>query len=298
MRRTTFAALAVCAVVCETNAASAQATGPTASVSYERSTIGLEKPQSRDTKDSIGIQTLRFRAAYPIPLGERTILVPGLSYDLLHFPETTSKGLPTDTLHAPMVNVSLIQLLGSRVMIGGEIRSGLSSDFQERISSDDLALTVAAMGTYKFADNFSLGAYLGYNRQSRTFFPAVALNWDIRERFRIRGWIPASTHVEFRATPWLTVGIREALDFDVFHLSGRKYGEGGTQFSYMTINVGPQATVSFSDTTHLDIFASASVMRRYEWMVDGDSKRDGYLPSVITFGARLWFGSAGWRGEP
>jgi len=300
MLKISFAVLAVLAVVCETTPARAQAADSTVSLSYERSTFGLEKPKSSDTKDSIGIQTLRFRAGYPIMLGEQTILTPGVSYDLLDFPETTSRGLPTGPLHAATASLGITQILGKHVIVGGTVSAGLASDFEERVSIDDLAFNVSAMGMYRFSDTFSLGLGVSYSRQTRRFFPApfIALNWEISERFRVRGAIPASLNVEFRAAPWLTLGIRGALDANVFHLSGRKYGEPDMQFSYMTVNVGPKATVNLSDTTHLDLYASASAMRRYEYFVDGNSTRDGYLPSVITLGARLWFGSGGWRSDP
>ncbi|WP_394845038.1 DUF6268 family outer membrane beta-barrel protein [Pendulispora brunnea] len=300
MLKTTFAVLAVFAVVCQTKTASAQAADSIFSVSYEGSAFGLEKPESRDTKDSLGIQTLRFRAGKPIPLGPRTMFIPGIAYDMIDIPKSTSKELPYGRLHAPAVSLGIMQMLGSRVMVGAMVNVGLASDFEERVSMDDLSLSASVVGMYRFSDSFQLGVGVSYFHQLRRVLPApaIAMNWEISDRFRIRGALPSQLNVEYRAAPWLSLGIRGALDANAFHLSSRKYGEDNMQLSYMTVNVGPKATLNFSDNTHLDLYASATVLRRYEYFVDGDSKRDGLLPAVMTFGARLWFGSAGWRSDP
>ncbi|WP_394834589.1 DUF6268 family outer membrane beta-barrel protein [Pendulispora rubella] len=300
MLKTSFAVLAVLAVICGTKSARAQAADSMFSVSYEGSAFGVKKPESRDTKDSLGIQTLRFRAGTPIPLGPKTMFIPGVAYDMLDIPESTSEKLPTGRLHAASVSVGLMQMLSNRIMVGGMVSAGLASDFEERASIDDLSLTASVMGMYKFSDSFSLGLGVSYFHQIRRVFPgpAIALNWELSDRFRIRGAVPASLNVEFRATPWLTLGIREAMDVNFFHLSGRKYGQQDMQLSYITVNVGPKATLNFSDSTHLDLYASVSALRRYEYFVDAHSQRDGTLPAVVTFGARLWFGSAGWRSDP
>ncbi len=269
------------------------------SLSYERSTFGIEKPsKSQDTKDSLGIQTFRLRAGYPLMLGKTTILTPGVSYDLIDFPKATSHGLPTHSLHAPMVTLNVAQMLGQHWIISGGVSAGLASDFQERLSMEDVAFNVSAAVIYKFSDSFSLGLGGAYIKQIRQFFPGpvIALNWQPGESFRIRGAVPQSLNVEYRAAPWLTLGIRGGLDMNLFHVSNE--AERDAQLSYMTVNVGPKATLNLSDTSHVDLYATASAMRRFEYYVDGDSKRDGYLPSVITFGARLWFGSEGWRSNP
>jgi len=294
-----LAAFAALAVLCATNAARAQGANSTVSFTYERSTLGPEKPESPDTKDSLGIQTFRFRAGSPIPLGRSTLLLTGLSYDLIDFPKSTSRGLPTSALHAPTLSLGIMQLLGAHLAISATINGGFASDFKDRISMDDVAFGASAGAIYKFSDTFSLGAGVSYSQQTRRFFPfpIIALNWQMGQRFRINGSIPALLNVEYRPASSITFGIRGAFEANVFHVS-KQYGEDNTQFSYMTINVGPKATFNFSNTTHLDLYASASAMRRYEYFVDATSKRDGYLPSVITLGARLWFGSEGWRGEP
>ncbi|WP_394829246.1 DUF6268 family outer membrane beta-barrel protein [Pendulispora albinea] len=299
MSKITFAAFAALAVVCATKSARAQMADSTVSFTYERTTLGLEQPKSSDTKDSMGVQTFRFRAGYPIPLGPKTILSPGLSYDLVDFPKATSRGLPTDPLHAPTASLAMTQLIGDHVVVAGAVAAGLASDFQEKVSVDDLAFNVSLAAMYRFSSSFSLGMGVAYMRQTRMFFPApiIAVNWEPSERFRIRGGAPV-LNVDYRATPWLTVGLRAAFEGNVFHLGGQKDGQKDVQFSYMTIQTGPKATINLSDSTHLDLYASATPMRRFEYFVDGTSKRDGYLPVVVGLGARLWFGSEGWRSNP
>jgi len=216
-----LAAFAALAILCATNAARAQGANSTVSFTYERSTLGPEKPESPDAKDSLGIQTFRFRAGSPIPLGRSTLLLTGLAYDLIDFPKSTSHGLPTSALHAPTLSLGIMQLFGAHVVISATINGGFASDFKDRISMDDVAFGASGAAIYKFSDTFSLGAGVSYSQQTRRFFPfpIIALNWQMGQRFRINGSIPALLNVEYRPASSITFGIRGAFEANVFHVS-------------------------------------------------------------------------------
>ncbi|WP_394829245.1 DUF6268 family outer membrane beta-barrel protein [Pendulispora albinea] len=276
--------------------ARAQVGDSVASVSYERYPYAAAP---NNPSAQVGLQVFRVRAGYPIRFAKGTILIPGLAYELLDFQQRDGRGPHIGALHAPVASLTGIQMITPRLMILASVGAGLASDFDSRVSIDDLQFNVTGMGLYKFSDTFSLGAGVSYNRQTGTLspVPAVALNWEITDRTRVRGFVPALLNVEYRASPWLTVGVRGTLEGNRFHLSGTKYGRDNLQLAYSTVTVGPKMTFRLADLLHLDVYASAAVWRRYEVFIDGDSVTDKYLSPVALFGARLWVGPSGWRGD-
>ena len=267
-----------------------------ASVSYEY----LPKAEAlHDPRSQISLGVLRFRAGLPIPLSKKTILIPGLSYELIDV-HVHGTGTPAIAdLHAPAANLTLVQMFGDRIMAIASVGAGFASDFRDRVSIDDVLLTATGIVGYKFSDDFTLGVGVGYDRRLGRFqpIPAVVLNWRITDRLRLRGFVPAAVNFEYRATPWLTTGLRGTLDGNTFH-SGHQYGTDGLELAYSTLSVGPKLTFNLVGWTNLDVYAAAAVRRRYEIFVDGNSQNTTYLPPVVAFGARLWFGPSGWKSDP
>ncbi|WP_394849860.1 DUF6268 family outer membrane beta-barrel protein [Pendulispora brunnea] len=267
-----------------------------ASVSYEHYP-NVDSP--RDSGSTIGLEVFRFRAGLPIPLTEskKTILLPGLSYELLGFHGEGANKPNIGTLHAPSASLGLLQVFGDRFIGMAMVGAGFASDFRDPVSADDLLFTVTGMFLYKFDKNFTLGAGVTYDRRSGNLLPlpAIGVNWQINNEFRIRGFIPARLDVEYRALPWLTVGLRGTFEGNRFHLSEKQYGASDLQLAYSIITVGPKVTFRLADMMHLDVYSSVAVMRRYEALRDGDSLGSAYLHPTVLSGIRLWFGPSGWR---
>jgi len=267
-----------------------------ASVSYEHYP-NVDSP--KDASSTIGLEVFRVRAALPIPLTEskKTILLPGLSYEMLGFHGTGDNRPNVGTLHAPSASLGLIQVFGDRFITMAIVGAGFATDFRDRISSDDLLFTVTGMFLYKFDKNFTLGAGISYDRRSGDLLPlpAIGVNWQITNDFRIRGFVPSMLNVEYRALPWLTVGLRGTFEGNRFHLSEKGYGISHLELAYSTITVGPKVTFRLTDMMHLDVYSSVAVMRRFEVFRNDDSLDSSYLNPTVFGGIRLWFGPAGWR---
>src|SRR5262245_19832572 len=103
-RALTVAIGAASAVVLRAGPARAQMADSLASVSYERY-LDSDGPRTDGTKDRgrVSLDVFRFRAGLPIPLTEskKTILIPGLNYELLNFHLRGQDGPNVGTLHAP-----------------------------------------------------------------------------------------------------------------------------------------------------------------------------------------------------
>jgi len=289
-----FSLLMALAAFLGTGGARAQVADSLASISYERYP-SVSSP--RDATGQLGLQVFRFRAGYPFFLSKQTILIPGLAYELFDFRQSDGAGVNVGALHAPTASLTLAQKFTDRISLIGSVGAGFATDFQDRVSVDDLQFTLTAIGLYKFSDTFSLGAGISYTRQTGTLtpIPAVALNWQLGDRFRVRGFVPALLNIEYRATPWLTAGIRGTFEGNRYHLSEKSTGGDNVQLAYSTITVGPKVTFGLSDLLNVDVYASFAFNRRFEVFVDGDSTGSSYLAPVLFFGARLWVGPSGWR---
>ncbi|HWL87249.1 MAG TPA: DUF6268 family outer membrane beta-barrel protein [Polyangiaceae bacterium] len=296
MLKRSFTALAAIATFLGTGSARAQVADSLASISYERYP-SVSAPLS--APGDIGLQVFRFRAGYPIFLSKQTILIPGLAYELIDVQRHGGNGPDIGLLHAPTASLTLVQKITDRISVIGVVGGGFASDFQDRVSVDDLQVNLTAFGLYKFSDTLSLGAGVSYTRQTGTLtpLPAIALNWQPVDRFRVRGFVPALVNIEYRVTPWLTAGIRGTIEGNRYHISEKSTGLNNLQLAYSVITVGPKVTFRLADLLHLDVYAAGAFNRRFETFVDGNSTGSAYLAPVVFFGARLWVGPSGWRDD-
>jgi len=296
MVKRSFALLSALTAFLGAGSARAQLADSLASVSYERYP-SVSTPGS--APGDVGLQVFRFRAAYPIFLSKQTILIPGLAYELIDIQQHGGSGADIGLLHAPTASLTLVQKITDRISVIGSVGAGFASDFQDRISVDDLQVNLTAIALYKFSDTFSLGAGVSYTRQTGTLtpLPAIALNWQPTESFRVRGFVPALVNIEYRVTPWLTPGIRGTFEGNRYHISEKSTGLENLQLAYSVITVGPKVTFRLADLLHLDVYAAGAFNRRFETYVDGNSTGSAYLAPVVFFGARLWVGPSGWHND-
>lgn len=239
------------------------------------------------------LRVFRTSVGAPLPLSEETTLVVGAAYERLDI--HTGEGDDLE-LHAPKALLGAVHQLSDRwgVMAFGEI--GLASSMDGSLGSDDLLMSLTGVATYSVTESFQLGAGILYDRRSGELapMPALTLRLRISERLRVRGFVPVWMRAEFRATPWLDVGLRSSFESNRFHFADGAPTDRNAELAYSNLTIGPQVTFNFNDWTHLDLYAAGAVYRRYELFDDDDRfAREGLSP-VIGYGARLWIAPSGW----
>lgn len=243
----------------------------------------------------LAVGVFRAHGAIPVMLGASTIFLPGVSYERV---ELDGRGLasPAPTLHAPMLNLTLVQKVSDRLSLVLSLGYGIASDFGGPLGKDDFVVTNMVLGVYKLSDSVSLGGGILYDRRTGSVgpLPVVPINWRISENARLRGVIPASVAIEYRAAPWLAVGIRGAYDGNRYHLSENSYGVAHMQLAYSAISVGPKMTAYLADFVNVDVYLGVPVYRRYAAYVDGDQIASEQLTPVVGGGIRVWIGDSKW----
>lgn len=124
--------------------------------------------------------------------------------------------------------------------------------------------------------------------------PAVLVKLRLSERLRVRGFVPVWLRAEYRATPWLDVGVRSSFESNRFHVISEEPNVRDAELAYDNLTLGPQVTINLTDWTHLDLYAAGAVYRRYELFEEDERYARGGLSPVIGYGARLWIAPSGW----
>jgi hypothetical protein len=267
--------------------ASAQLSDSVAAMSVEQYP-GAESDSAGETE----LRVLRTSVGAPLPLSRTTTLVLGAAYEQLDIDSTAGDELD---LHAPKALIGVVQQSEHWGLLAfGEI--GLASSLDGALGSDDLLLSLTGIVTYTVSEAVQLGAGVLYDRRSGELapLPALLLKLRLSERLRIRGFAPVWLRAEYRAAPWLDVGVRSNYDSNRFHFADGAPAERNVELAYSNLTVGPQLTVHFTDWVHLDVYAAGAVYRRYE-LFDADQRvaREGLSP-VLGYGARLWVAPSGW----
>jgi hypothetical protein len=241
----------------------------------------------------IELRVLRASVGAPIPISDATTLVLGAAYERLDIGVDTGGELE---LHAPKLTLGALHDFSERWGLMAFADVGLAGSFEDGVGSDDLLLSLTGIATYAVSDELDIGAGVLYDRRSGDLAPMPALLVQLRlsERLRVRGFAPVWLRAEYRATPWLDVGIRSTFESNRFHVIDETSPERDTELAYTNLTVGPQVTFNITDWTHLDLYAAGAVYRRYELFEHDESFARQGLSPVIGYGARLWIAPSNW----
>lgn len=289
MLRTFSAACCLGVALSTAAAAEAQVNDSLASTSFEYYPSASNGAPGGETQ----LNVLRAAAAAPIAIGERTKLVLAAGYELLDVHPSDGDGFQ---LHAPKLTLGVIRELPKGWGVMGFVDAGVASDFGDELGSSDALFSITAIGTYALSDSVTLGAGAVYDRRTGGLspLPALLLKWRVSEKLRVRGFAPAFVNAEYRATPWLDLGLRATFEGNRFHLGDPRWREPELELAYSNLTLGPKATLSCGDWLHLDLYAAAALYRRYE-LFRGDESLERYrLSRTVGYGARFWVAPSGW----
>lgn len=264
----------------------------------------------------INVTRLRLRA--PVVLNRKhTILLPGISYERINVElrgplatYLTHGNSQRDelTLHAPLLEFGVMQVLDPHWMAVASLLGGLASDFEGAHTSDDINVIGRVILMHRAGEKFTWGLGLSYDRSSRnvSLIPLAVLKWRPAPRFMMTTLLPKAALLAFRASPHVSTGLRAELELSRFHLDEEKYGVDHLFLRYFGILIGPTITLSPSPFVHLDLFSGCALSRRLGaysnpdhlgldlYFNTPDPLREAQLQPSAFFNVRLWLGFEGW----
>ncbi len=149
----------------------------------------------------------------PIPLAERSFLIPGLAY---HADAVSFSGVPDDFIqlrafHSLDVTALFVQLLPRDWSLSARVAFGIASD-KPGFGRAMYRFNAMLMANHAFNDTFVLGggALFTYRFGSAFPLPAIFVKWEPIEQFALEAFLPA--FVKLRYIPTERVEITAQLD--------------------------------------------------------------------------------------
>lgn len=246
-----------------------------------------------------------FNASLTVPITlskDRTLLIPGFRYSLLDIIQDEDSlardQTPVNALHSLMLKLALLHAFDEHWGMFVSVSGGVASDFGSDLSSDDLVVAAQVLALWTIIPDFTLGAGIGYDRRTGSVspLPLIGLDWQPSEVFMVRGVVPQSLALRYRAAQWLTLGVEGALEGERYHLSDRP-GVEDVEVAYRVVKVGAAATVHWTPWLHSRLYGGAATLRRFEVFVDDDSRGDLKLETGPFVGLELALGPSGWKAD-
>lgn len=286
MFKNLWAALCLLCAATPAHAQLADSLAATSFDHYPSANNGDEPGQTR-------LEVFRASVGAPLKVADDTTLLVGAAYEGISVHPSGSESF---RLHAPKVSFGVMKGFGERWGLIAVADAGFASDFSGAVGSDDLLLSLTALGTYRVSDAVQLGAGAIYDRRTGRLgpLPALLLNLRPAARFRVRGFAPVWMNAEYHALDWLDVGVRSTFEGNRFHLADDTFGVPDIELAYSNLTVGPKLTFNFTEWLHLDTYAAFAIYRRYELFQSDDSYARYGLSPVVGYGARFWVAPSGW----
>jgi hypothetical protein len=198
-----------------------------------------------------------------------------------------------ETTHAFQYSLVWKKTLNKKWDLLTIVNPGLASDFQGKLSKDDLILTVAVVGIRKYSDRLAIGYGLGYNPNFGTHhpMPVLALRWNNGKNMKIETIFPVNFSFAYRPNPVFDLGIDMTLQGSSYHGDPDKYDTENPQLRYSVAKGGPNVTFNISPWLHLKCTGGFTFLRRLEFY-DGsteagtfDIKQSGFLSFNLIVGS-------------
>jgi len=212
--------------------------------------------------------------AVRIPVGSRTFLTPGVSYQghFLHYsgaapPETA------DALHTLEIPLMVFHVLDQDWSLLGRLAPGLSGDF---VGLDrHFRLSALGLAVYRFSPRLAVGfgAVLSYGAGRWLPLPVVRVDWEIMDGLHLEALVPASVKTSYRFGNRWEVGA--LVQFEGARWAVDSEAEART-IDYFAFDVGGQLGMRIAGTTWINLFAGWNAWRRYD--IEGGPRAGDYDP--------------------
>ena len=224
----------------------------------------------------MGVHTVQAAVSVRIPLGPRTFITPGVSYQG-QFIRYTGTAPPdsADELHTLEVPLTVLHIFDESWSFFGRVAPGLSGDF----SGLDRHFRLSALGLagYRFGPRLSLGfgALVSYGAGKWLPLPAARVDWEIVDGLSLDALLPAFVKAVYRFDGrWEVAAVVQG--------EGARWavhGESETRtIEYFSIDAGGQLGARIAGTVWLSAFVGWNAWRRYE--IDGGPNAGKYEPET------------------
>ena len=146
----------------------------------------------------------------PIPLSDRTFLIPGLTYhvDAVSFARAPPDFVDLRAFHAPELSLLLVQLLPRDWALSLRIAGGLAGDLRG-IDAGVLRASAVALATQTFTERFVLGggALVSYGFGSRLVLPALYVDWRPLDDLQLEAFVPAFADLRYTLFERVELGL-------------------------------------------------------------------------------------------
>ncbi|AUX39494.1 hypothetical protein SOCE26_008860 [Sorangium cellulosum] len=254
----------------------------------------------------------------PIPLGERTFLIPGAAY---HVEAVSYAGaLPgfdeLRAFHSVDVPVLFVQLLPRDWALSLRVAPGLAGDF-ESVDGGLARVSAVALATHTLSERLVLGggALASYSFGSFLPLPAAYLEWTPTPDVRLEAFLPAFAAAKLTLWDRLELGLRADVAGNAYAVRDARVSgawpcaaqpddDPATEqderaarpdqcvdhIAYSVVTAGVTVGVRTVGSVWLTAHAGHSLFRRFEPMnADDDSIPGGgqSIPNVLFFRAGL-----------
>jgi len=195
------------------------------------------------------LNTISIGAAFPLSFSEgKTLLRNQINYHRIGFNwenYVSGMGPRIDQAHSIQYTAFLLQTLTDRWTLVMVVTPGLASDFEGKLSTDDITFdgVIGAMRAFGEKKNFTLGSGLAYTRDFGTPipFPFIYIDWDITSKFNANGLLPQYLDITYKLHPVIDIGILASINGNRYHGDPDKFTTDNPQMKYSLGTVGPKA---------------------------------------------------------
>lgn len=235
----------------------------------------------------------------PIPLSERTFLIPGASYraDSVSFADTPPGFTPLRAFHAVDASLLFVQLLPHDWSLSLRLAGGLAGDFAA-VDAGLLRVSGLAMATHSFGDTLVLGGGVigSYAFGSFLPLPAAYVAYEPSKRFSVELFLPAFLQTKLRLWDRVELGYRAEVQGNAYAVRDARVADAWPcaaqpadvpstprdetraapsecfeHVAYSVVAAGPTVSVRLFATVWWSTFGGHTVFRRFDLM-NGDDE--------------------------
>ena len=264
--------------------------------------------------EDVQVSTYSVALNLPLPLGDSTVLAPGIGYrlDKLSFSHESPAERELD-LHAFELPLTLIHLLSSDWMLLFQAKPGFASDLGS-IQSRALRMQGLGLVSHQLSDELVLGGGGAALFEFGSFLPLPVLyaNWEPTKQVTVEALLPLQVEAKLGLGDRFEVGFRADVDGSSYSISdsairgswpckaeaddpSTPQNEAQSDpvqcvdhVGYSVATAGATFGVRTFDSLWLTLYAARTLHRRFEQMnADNDRVAGGTQTLPNTFFARV-----------
>lgn len=244
----------------------------------------------------------------PLPLAEKSFLIPGLAYHVesVSFANTPSGFTDLRAFHSLDVALLYVQLLPKDWSLALRVAPGIAGDLQG-FDSGLWRINALALATHSFSDQFVLGGggMVTFSFGTLLPLPAAYVDWRPYPEFQVEAFVPAFAQTKYTFGDRVEVGfradvagnsyaIRDERIAGVWPCAAATTDDPATppnetvaqpeqcfdHVAYSVATAGPIVGVRLLESLWLTVYGGHSFFRRFEQLNADDERIAGGLQNL------------------